>query len=158
MIIYLSLLFIYHISIYLFIIYQFIYYWFTRCCIFQSYHQFKSFCGIVVYASVFCMINVCVRACVNVCVSVSLLIRASQAGVMHLYFVIIYYCHLCGTVHTIKLLVAVSIWKGRLTSIGILMLKIRRSHDRLIFNMGISIPRKDGLYIEKRPWILKRTN
>ena len=26
--------------------------------------------------------------------------------------------------------------------------KIRRSWDRLIFNMGISIPRKDGLYIE----------
>ena len=29
------------------------------------------------------------------------------------------------------------------------MLKIRRSHDRLIFNMGISIPGKDSLYIEK---------
>ena len=28
------------------------------------------------------------------------------------------------------------------------MLKIRRSRDRLIFNMGISIPGKDGLYIE----------
>ena len=28
------------------------------------------------------------------------------------------------------------------------MLKIRRSHDRLIFNMGIPIPGKDGLYIE----------
>ena len=32
------------------------------------------------------------------------------------------------------------------------MLKIRRSHDRLIFNMGITIPRKDGLYIEMGPW------
>ena len=32
------------------------------------------------------------------------------------------------------------------------MLKIRRSHDRLIFNMGIPIPGKDGLYIETRPW------
>ena len=28
------------------------------------------------------------------------------------------------------------------------MFKIRRSHDRLIFNMGITIPGKDGLYIE----------
>ena len=31
------------------------------------------------------------------------------------------------------------------------MLKIRRSHDRLFFNMGISIPEKDGLYIETGP-------
>ena len=31
------------------------------------------------------------------------------------------------------------------------MLKIRRSRDRLIFNMGISIPGKDGLYIEMGP-------
>ena len=28
--------------------------------------------------------------------------------------------------------------------------KIRRSHNRLIFNMGIPIPGKDGLYIETR--------
>ena len=35
-------------------------------------------------------------------------------------------------------------------SIGIPMLKIRRSRDRLIFNMGIPIPGKDGLYIETR--------
>ena len=34
-----------------------------------------------------------------------------------------------------------------LTSIGIPMSKIRRSHDRLIFNMKILIPGKDGLYI-----------
>ena len=27
------------------------------------------------------------------------------------------------------------------------MLKIRQSHDRLIFNMEIPIPGKDGLYI-----------
>ena len=27
------------------------------------------------------------------------------------------------------------------------MLKIRRSHDRLMFNMGIPIPKKDGLNI-----------
>ena len=39
-----------------------------------------------------------------------------------------------------------------LTSIGIPMLKIRRSRDRLIFNMGIPIPGKDGLYIETGPW------
>ena len=31
------------------------------------------------------------------------------------------------------------------------MLKIRWSHDCLIFNMGISIPGKDGLYIETEP-------
>ena len=40
------------------------------------------------------------------------------------------------------------------------MWKIRRSRDRLIFNMRISIPEKDGLYIETRPgsdvwWHLK---
>ena len=32
------------------------------------------------------------------------------------------------------------------------MLKIRRSRDRLIFNMGIPIPGKDDLYIETGPW------
>ena len=31
------------------------------------------------------------------------------------------------------------------------MLKIRRSHNRLIFNMGITIPVKDSLYIETGP-------
>ena len=31
------------------------------------------------------------------------------------------------------------------------MLNIRRSHDRLIFNIGIPIPGKDGLYIETGP-------
>ena len=31
------------------------------------------------------------------------------------------------------------------------MLKMRRFHDRFIFNMGISIPGKDGLYIETGP-------
>ena len=31
------------------------------------------------------------------------------------------------------------------------MLKIRRSRDRLIFNIGIPIPGKDGLYIETGP-------
>ena len=38
-----------------------------------------------------------------------------------------------------------------LTSIGIPMLKIRRSCDRLIFNMGIPIPGKDGLHIKMGP-------
>ena len=46
----------------------------------------------------------------------------------------------------------VSIQVCRLTIIGIPMLKIRRSHDRLIFNMGIPIPGKDGLYIDTGPW------
>ena len=41
-----------------------------------------------------------------------------------------------------------------LTSIGISMLKLRRYHDRLIFNMGIPIPGKDGLYIEKGTFFL----
>ena len=45
----------------------------------------------------------------------------------------------------------VSIYICHVTSIGIPMLKIRRSRDRLIFNMGIHIPGKDGLYIEKGP-------
>ena len=31
------------------------------------------------------------------------------------------------------------------------MLRIRRSHNCLIFDMGIPIPGKDGLYIETRP-------
>ena len=44
-----------------------------------------------------------------------------------------------------------TIYKCRLTSIGIPMMKIRRSHDRLIFIMG-SHTWKDGLYIEKDPW------
>ena len=46
---------------------------------------------------------------------------------------------------------AISIWRCR-ASIGIPMLKTRRSHDRLIFNMGIPIPGKDGLYIEMGLW------
>ena len=32
--------------------------------------------------------------------------------------------------------------------------KIGRSHNRLIFNMGVSIPGKDGLDIETLPWFL----
>ena len=38
-----------------------------------------------------------------------------------------------------------------LASIGIPMLKIRRSHDCLIFNMEIPIPGKESLYIETGP-------
>ena len=44
------------------------------------------------------------------------------------------------------------------------MLKIRRSHDRLIFNMRIPIPGKDSLYIETGPriplttWLCLYTN
>ena len=34
------------------------------------------------------------------------------------------------------------------------MLNIGRSHDRLIFNMGIPIHGKDGLYIETGPFLL----
>ena len=46
----------------------------------------------------------------------------------------------------------VSIWRCRLTSIGIPMLKIRRSCDCLIFHMGIPISWKDSLYIETGSW------
>ena len=37
-------------------------------------------------------------------------------------------------------------------SIGIHVIKIRRSRDRLIFNMGTPIREKDGLYIETGPY------
>ena len=43
-----------------------------------------------------------------------------------------------------------------LTSNGIPMLKIIRSHHSFIFNMGIPIPEKDGLYIEMGPRSLMR--
>ena len=55
----------------------------------------------------------------------------------------------------ISILGAVSIKRCRLTSNGIPMLKIRRSRDRLIFNMGTPIPGKDGLYIETWPCCLR---
>ena len=51
----------------------------------------------------------------------------------------------------------ISIQRCHLTSIGIPMLKIRRSRDRFIFNMEIPIPGKDGLYIEMEPWF-RRTS
>ena len=44
-----------------------------------------------------------------------------------------------------------SILRYRLTRIGIPLLKIRRSRDRLISNMGIPIPGKDSLYTETGP-------
>ena len=47
---------------------------------------------------------------------------------------------------------AVLIKRCHLISIGIPMLKIRRSRGRLIFNMGIPIPGIDGLYTESVPW------
>ena len=46
---------------------------------------------------------------------------------------------------------AVSIRKTVLPGVAILMLKIRRPNGRLIFNIGIAIPRLDGLYIETGP-------
>ena len=47
---------------------------------------------------------------------------------------------------------AVSILRCCLTNIGIPMLKIRRSPDRLIVNKGIPMLGKDGLYIETGSW------
>ena len=47
---------------------------------------------------------------------------------------------------------AVSIRKTVLPGMAIPMLKIRRPNGRLIFNMEIPIPGKDGLYIETGPW------
>ena len=38
------------------------------------------------------------------------------------------------------------------------MLKIRRSRDRLIFNMGIPIPGKDGIYIESSGFAQNKIN
>ena len=65
------------------------------------------------------------------------------------------YCDL--NLHYLELsshLGAVSILRCRLSSIGIPMLKIRRFRDRLIFNMGIPIPGKDGIYNETGPSFL----
>ena len=50
---------------------------------------------------------------------------------------------------------AVSILIYCLASIGIPMLKIRQSHYHLVFNLGIPIPGKDSLYIEKGPYNLR---
>ena len=47
---------------------------------------------------------------------------------------------------------AVSIRKTVFPGMAIPMLKIRRPNGRLIFNMRIPIPGKDGLYIETGPW------
>ena len=49
---------------------------------------------------------------------------------------------------------AVSIRKTVVPGMTIPMLKIRRPNGRLIFNMGIPIPGKDGLFIETGPcWL-----
>ena len=48
--------------------------------------------------------------------------------------------------------VPVSIWSS-FPGMGIPMLKIKRSRDRLIFNMGIPILVRRHLYIETGPWI-----
>ena len=45
----------------------------------------------------------------------------------------------------------VSIWRPSFPGMGIPMLKIRRSQDRLIFNMGIPILVRLHLYIETAP-------
>ena len=50
----------------------------------------------------------------------------------------------------------VSIYRPCLTSIGIHIMKIRRSDDHLIFTTGIPIPRKDDHYTEKGPRIAER--
>ena len=44
-----------------------------------------------------------------------------------------------------------SILRCCLTNIGIFMLKIRRSRDRLIFNMGIPYPRKTVFILRRSP-------
>ena len=65
------------------------------------------------------------------------------------YSLVFKYCWLaCSSPARLPRPWGVSIYRCRLTSIGIPMLKIRRSRDRLIFNVGIAIPWKDGLYIE----------
>ena len=48
----------------------------------------------------------------------------------------------------------VSIWRCRLTSVGIPMLKIRWSWHCLIFKVVTPIPAKDSFYFETGPWFL----
>ena len=57
------------------------------------------------------------------------------------------YFHLMTSSWSVKsgMLVAVLIWRYRPTSIGIPIIKIGRSHDRLIFIMTTFIPRKISL-------------
>ena len=57
------------------------------------------------------------------------------------------------TIHSFTCLQGhVSIWRPSFPGIGILMLKIRLSWDRLIFNMGIPILVRRHLYMETDPW------
>ena len=58
---------------------------------------------------------------------------------------------LCDIIQIWDILGCVSIKRCQLSSIGISVLKIRRSRDRLIFNMGIPISGKDGLFIYTVP-------
>ena len=51
-----------------------------------------------------------------------------------------------------KMRLKVSSAKRRPFCLGLNELQIRRSHDRLIFYMGIPIHGKGGLYIETGPW------
>ena len=63
--------------------------------------------------------------------------------------------HSCQvTAAAVKYLVPVSIWRPSFPGMGIPMLKIRWSRDRLIFNMGILILARRHLYIETAPWSL----
>ena len=59
----------------------------------------------------------------------------------------------CSTsiANTLRIQGPISMKRCGLTSIEILMLKIRWSRDRLIFNMEIAIPGEDYLYIETGP-------
>ena len=58
-----------------------------------------------------------------------------------------------STVYDKRTVVAVSIKRCRLTNIGISMLKIRRSRDRLIFNMEIPYLGKTVFILKTGPWI-----
>ena len=46
-----------------------------------------------------------------------------------------------------------SIWRPSFPGMGIPMLKIRWSHDHLVFNMGIPMLVRQHLYIENTPWM-----
>ena len=49
---------------------------------------------------------------------------------------------------------SVTIYRPSFPGMGIPMLKIRRSPDRLIFNMGIPLLVRWHLYIETAPWVM----
>ena len=70
----------------------------------------------------------------------------------HRYYRINQLKHLKCILRITKDLGAVSIRKTVLLGMAIPILKIRRPIGRLIFNMGIPIPRKTVFYIETGPW------